>query len=263
MEKFIHRLEFWLRVPGNERDYFWEMDNPGRPYSFTASDVVKFTKANCLAATAASNDELLKEFKKKLQTDGDMSTTSPPDGMRLVHLMHEYIVWIDRIFFFGLITRPIKREGRLVAQRPIVKLKFKDGLNDGKNDLHGVFVYHAGELWLNTLQVSCEFQSFDAMLCILMHELVHIYLHVLTRDQSAANYLRDVFQNHGHGVQFHELLKFILAQLSMWMPTMTALGELTSTSEDLRAALAEPSVSDTVARLLIRTEVSSNFENRT
>ncbi|KAI1161254.1 hypothetical protein F5B18DRAFT_663235 [Nemania serpens] len=264
VENFIHRSEFWLRVPGNDRDYFWEMDNPDGPYSYTASYVVQFTKANCLATTAASNDKLLEEFKRKLQTDWDMNKTSAPDGMRLARLMNEYMMWIDRIFFFGLITRPMKLDGRFVAERSIIKLKFRDGLNDEGNDLHGVFAYHTGELWMNTLQSSSEFQSFDTELSIIVHELVHVYLHVLTWDQSAASYLRNIFQDNGHGVQFQELFHFILTQLFKWMPTMTSLGELaTDTSENLRAALAKPSVSDTVARLVIHREVNSNFKCRT
>ncbi|KAI1111415.1 hypothetical protein F5Y14DRAFT_454063 [Nemania sp. NC0429] len=260
VESFVHRSEFWFRMPESKRDYFWTMNSPGKPYSYTAVDVVQFTKANCLAATTARNDKLLGEFKSKLQADWASSRATPPDGMRLVHLMHDYLAWIDRVFFFGLITHPTKLGDRLVTSKSLIKLSFRDGLNDEGNALNGAFAYYTGTLWISTVNSSGEFHSFDTILCSFIHELVHVYLHVLSWDQSAASCWRNVYQDHGHGVQFYELLHFILARIFEWMPMMTPLGDLMKeTEENLRAALAKPSVSDADARMLIDEEVRLTF----
>ncbi|KAI2643551.1 hypothetical protein GGS21DRAFT_22903 [Xylaria nigripes] len=252
VEDFIHRAEFWLLVSANDRNDFWESDHPDRPgYSYTASDIVEFTKANCLAATAPQNNELLTEFKTKLERDLENSRTSPHNGEVLAQLLSEYLVWIDRIFLFGIITRASKQEGKLVATRPIITLHFEDGLEDvAGNDLEGIFIYGVGELHVNLLQESGEYQHFDHVFCIVVHELIHVYLHVLMRERSAAAFLRDIAQDHGHGVQFQTLLHFVLTRLFELVPAMTHLDELLmDTAEDLRDALAKPSVSDVEARL--------------
>ncbi|KAI0449691.1 hypothetical protein F5B21DRAFT_519861 [Xylaria acuta] len=252
LENFNHRLNFWRRVPGHERHRFWETDNPDRPYSHKASDVVQFTKANCLAATAAHNSKPLVEFKRKLYTDWDMNKTSPFEGMQLAQLLSEYLVWIDRLFFFGLITRPTTREGKLVAGRPIIKLRFENELRDSDgNDLNGVFIDSSGELCVNMLEPSGKLTAFNKAVCVIVHELTHVYLHILTRDSSSASYYREIWDN-GHGVQFYELLLFMLTQLSKFMPTIPYFEELaTDTRNDLHAALARPAVSEAVARSLI------------
>ncbi|KAI1371130.1 hypothetical protein F4677DRAFT_464498 [Hypoxylon crocopeplum] len=221
VEDFLHRSEFWLRVPGNERDRFWRMDSPGRSYSHTAPEVVKFTEANCLTARAVNNSDL-NEFKRKLQTDWEKSRTTPFEGMDLATLLGEYAVWIDHLFFFGLITRPARQDGILDGERPIIEFEFRDGIEDGDgNELEGTFLHRTGQFLVNMLQSSGKFQPFEKALCVIVHELVHVYLHVLAWDNDAGSYLIDIHQDNGHGVQFHELLQFILTQLFKWMPTMT------------------------------------------
>ncbi|TGJ80915.1 hypothetical protein E0Z10_g7849 [Xylaria hypoxylon] len=258
VENFMHRSEFWSRVPGNERLRFWEWDDPDRPYFYTASQVVQFTKANCLAAVAANNSAV-EEFRRELQIGWETNRTSPLGVVALTQLMGQYLVLIDRIFFFGLITHPTRRQGKLVANQPIIKLLVQNGLTDpAGNELNGIFTYETGELWINALQSSGEIQFFEEMLATIVHELVHVYLHVLTRDNSAASYYRELSQDEGHGVQFHELLQFILAHLFNWMPTILYLGALAKeTGKDLQTALAKPSVFESVARSLIYAEASN------
>ncbi|KAI0483442.1 hypothetical protein F4859DRAFT_512097 [Xylaria cf. heliscus] len=249
VEEFIHRSEFWLRVPGNERDRFWEMDDPGRSYSFTASDVVKFTEENCLAATAASNNELLVEFKRKLYTDSEMNKTSPIEGRPLAQKLGEYLVWIDRLFFFGLITHPTRREGNLVADQPLITLRFQDGIGDREgNDLNGIFLAKVGQMVVSLIEPSGQFKHFEKAVGTIAHELLHVYLHILTRENSAASYFRDIFDNE-HGAKFQELLYFMFTKLSYWMPTIPYLKELAAeTHGNLEIMLARPAISDTDAR---------------
>ncbi|KAI0532435.1 hypothetical protein GGR58DRAFT_517740 [Xylaria digitata] len=252
VEEFTRRSEFLLTVPGDKRKDFWQMDGPDSPYSYTASDVVKFTEANCLATAATNNNEIL-EFKRKLHADLEANRISPLKGNLLAALIGEYIVWIDHLFFFGVITHPTRREGELAAANPMITLVCKEGLQyEKENDLKGVYSREKGELWLNLLECSGQSRPFDRLLATAAHELVHVYLHFLTRDASAASYLRDVGYNNGHGVQFHELLQFIFTRLFEWMPAMTRLGELAMEArKDLQSALAQPVISDSIARSLL------------
>ncbi|GAP82551.1 hypothetical protein SAMD00023353_0100940 [Rosellinia necatrix] len=255
--EFVRRSEFWLRVPGNERRSFWEMDNPDQPlYLFTAFDVVQFTKAHSLAAIATNDDELLRVFKEKLRADWGADQATPYEEARIARVLGDYLLWIDRIFFFGLLTRPTKREGELVAERPIVALQPESGLvdADGKS-LNGRFVIGTGKLLVSTRRKSGKLQLFPKALAIVVHELVHAYLHILVRDDEAARYFRDIDQDSGHGIQFQTLLQFILLKLFEWVPTMKYLrGLAILTRVDLRAALARPPISEDVARSLIYPE---------
>ncbi|KAI1743124.1 hypothetical protein F4680DRAFT_445594 [Xylaria scruposa] len=251
IEEFSQRSQFWLQVPGEERDRFWEKDYPGKPYSYPASNVVQFTQANCLATTASHDSEPIVEFRRKLYTDAEMSKTSYFEGC-YGRFLSEYLVWIDHLFFFGLITHPTRREGQLKAENPIITLAVEDHFTDlDGNDLNGQFFPSVGEVCLGLKEPSGELKALDKAIAIVVHELVHVYLLVLTRDNSAARYYNEVYE-FGHGVQFHELLLFILTRLSEWMPTIPYFGRLAAaTRNDLRAALARPKVSDDVARSLI------------
>ncbi|TRX92067.1 hypothetical protein FHL15_006934 [Xylaria flabelliformis] len=258
VEEFYQRSLFWLQVPGIERYRFWETDNPGKPYSHPASNVVQFTQANCLATTAAHDSEAIVEFKAKLYTDSEMSKVSHFEGS-YGKFLSEYLVWIDHLFFFGLITHPTRHEGRLVAGKPIITLATRDHFTDlDGNDLNGQFFPHAGELCLGICEPSGELKAMDKAIATVVHELVHVYLLVLTRDSSASRYFNEVYE-FGHGVQFHELLQFILTQLSLWMPTIPYFAYLAkATRNDLRAALARPVVSDDAARSLIYADLAPN-----
>ncbi|KAI0436865.1 hypothetical protein F4803DRAFT_556589 [Xylaria telfairii] len=252
VDDFIQRSNFWLGVPGKDRSYFWQMNGPGRPYSHTAQDVAQFTKANCLAAALTHDSELLVEFKTKLYTDSEKNKISRFEGLPLAQLLGEYLVWIDHLFFFGIITHPTRRDGKLVANQPIIKLQFQKGLSVDGTNLHGIFAEDTATLYVDITESSGEFKSFEMGLCIIVHELLHVYLHLLTRDNSAANYFRDIVMGSGHGVQFQELLYFMFTRLSKWMPTIPQLEKLaTDTRNDLRAAIAQPPVSEADARSLI------------
>ncbi|KAH8158684.1 hypothetical protein CIB48_g9573 [Xylaria polymorpha] len=252
VEDFVQRVNFWLRVPGEERSYFWQTDNPGRPYSHTAHDVVQFTKANCLATTLTHDSELLVEFKRKLYTDSEKNKISRLTERPLAELLGEYLVWIDHLFFFGVITHPTRREGKLESNQPIIELHYHNGLSSEGQNLHGGFAEDTAILFVDLTEPSGEFKSFETGVGIIVHELLHVYLHVLTRDNSAANYFRDLVIGGGHGVQFQELLYFMFTQLSKWFPTIPELENLaTNTHNNLIAAIAQPPVSEADAMSLI------------
>ncbi|KAJ8132095.1 hypothetical protein O1611_g1528 [Lasiodiplodia mahajangana] len=253
-EDFVDRSEFWFRTPGDERaNSFWEMDEPGKPYLYTASDIVKFTEANCLAAVAPENHELLQEFKKKIRADWDANSKSPKVLNDLAHLLSEYMVWIDRLFYFGILTGPTRKDGKLVSGKEKFRFAAEEGLTNGMSGevLNGLFLKGRGELWVNLLLPSGPVHFADG-LCVVVHESVHIYLHLLTRDRSASNYFKEVCQDNGHGVEFQQLLQFIFSQLFDWMPAMPILRELaTDTLENFRVALSKPSFSEAEARAQI------------
>ncbi|KAI0101403.1 hypothetical protein GGR51DRAFT_563582 [Nemania sp. FL0031] len=260
VEDFVDRAEFWSRTPGAERaKRFWETDEPGKPYSYTAADIVKFTEANCLAAAGPDNHELIQEFKKKIWADWEANLKSPKVFEDLAHLLSEYLVWIDRLFYFGIITGPTRKDGKLVSGKPKIKFCVEEGGSNGLNNevLNGIFLMHTGELWVNVLLPSGPVNFADG-LCTIVHESVHVYLHLLTRDHSASNYFKEVYQDHGHGVEFQRLLLFILNQLSNWMPAMAALsGTATDTQQDLHVAISKPILSDSDARAQIQADSGS------
>ncbi|KAI0543887.1 hypothetical protein F4679DRAFT_577289 [Xylaria curta] len=262
IEEFSQRSELWLQVPGEERDRFWEKDYPGKPYSHPASNVVQFTQANCLATTAAPNSEPIVEFKRKLYTDVEMIKITRFDGRSYGQFLSEYLVWIDHLFFFGLVTHPTRREGKLWSDEPIITLAVEDHFIDSDgNDLNGQFFPSEGELRVGLNEPSGEFKTLDKAIVTIAHELVHVYLLVLTRDNSAARYYNEICE-YSHGVQFHELLQFILTRLSEWFPTIPYFGQLAAaTHNDLLAALARPLVSDDVARSLIYATESSVYNS--
>lgn len=253
VEQFARRSDYWLQLPGDQRRKVWQFDSPGEEYSHTAHDVVRFTEANCPAVTAASDDKLLNEFKEKLATEWDRSQITPYEGMDLAELISEYVVWVDYLFFFGILTRTTVVEDELRIGQPLYKLLFEEGLHDATgNEMEGVFNPETAEMRINLTQSSGEFQSLDKALAVIVHEMTHMYLDVLTSDDSFASYYRDLFQNRGHGVQFHELLQFNLTQLFNLVPTMSYLGDLAAkTQEDLHFTLAQPDVSEADARKLI------------
>ncbi|KAK7750849.1 hypothetical protein SLS62_007248 [Diatrype stigma] len=252
VERFASRSEFYLQLPGDQRHKIWQFDGPDASYSYTGPDIVKFTEANCLAATAAIDDNLLHEFRNKLRTEWASSQSIPYEGMALAELISEYVVWVDYLFFFGILTHAKIIDGKLEAEKPLYTLVFQEGLYDAEgNELEGVFFPDTVEMHINLLQSSGQFQPLDRALAVIVHEMTHMYLDVLTRDTSHASYYQHVFQNHGHGIQFHELLRFNLVQLSKLAP-MPYLGYLAAkTHEDLRLTLAQPAVSDAEAKELI------------
>ncbi|KAI1750301.1 hypothetical protein F4782DRAFT_548782 [Xylaria castorea] len=247
VEEFYQRSQFWLQVPRKERHRFWETDNPGQPYLYRASDVIQFTRENCLATTAAHDGELLAEFKRKLDTDWSMNQISPFGGTKVCQLLNEYLVWIDHLFFFRLITHPTR-------QRPIIKIRFQDRYTnyDGNDHFHGAFSPRDGEVYINSVEPTGEPKAFDKAIVVLLHELVHAYLHLLTRDDSAANYVNEV-GGKGHGPQFHRLLEFILSQLSNWVPSIPYLKELSLNANCLLGSAMSIRLvyDDDVARSLI------------
>ena len=257
VEDFVHRSEFWLQVPGNERKRFWETDNPdNRPYLFPAPQLVEFTKANCLATTADDKNEILNKFKTKLQTDWEKSRTAPLEGIQFAHLLGEYVGWIDRVFFFGVLTRPRWRGGDLdKLERQIIGIQMHEGLRGSKGEvLEGQFSDAHGTLFVNLQQNSGKAQAFEKAICVVAHELVHAYLHILTRDNSGSNYLRQMYQDYGHGIQFHALLRFILDQLFQWLP-IPYIGEMAKTTgKDLDVAFSKRLVSESVSRSIIYKE---------
>ncbi|KAI1171888.1 hypothetical protein F4777DRAFT_27960 [Nemania sp. FL0916] len=255
VDKYMRRAEIWVQLPGDQKDRFWKMDNPDGTESFTAGEIVMFTEQSCLLAAASVDDGLIEEFRAKFRTDWERNNTSPFQGRDFAKTIGEYIVWIDRIFFFGLITRPAREAGgELRAQQYLFTLKFDILLDDWEgNELHGAFDSTTGTFRVAMWQRSGEPQPFDQVLCTVIHELAHVYLGILTREHSATNYLRDIYQNSGHGAQFHRLLGSVFALLHEWLPNMTRLGELAAQHEDsMISALAVPLISEAAARAYIR-----------
>ncbi|KAI0513086.1 hypothetical protein F5B22DRAFT_648182 [Xylaria bambusicola] len=245
VQSLIRRSEFWLTVPGMQRYRFWETDSPNRVYSFTAADLVQFTKTNCLAK-ANPNSSDVSEFKNEMQADLEANKANPYTGTTLAQSVANCLVWIDRLFFFGIITQQDKRKDES-DHRSLITLSFGDHCEEP--EMKGVFIPSQATLWVNLDQPSGEPEPFDEIFCVMVHELCHVYLGILTKDSNASRYHTEIQLNNGHGVQFQELLHFILAQLFAWFPMIPRLGELAAVHQEaLQNALAQPIVSETIAR---------------
>ncbi|KAI1319312.1 hypothetical protein F5Y16DRAFT_414283 [Xylariaceae sp. FL0255] len=253
VQDFARRIEVWQGVPGDIRSKFWETDSDD-PYFHSASEMVQFTTANCEAGNSFLRSTLVSEFKEKLEADLRRSQVSPPEDRDLGWLTSEYLVWIDRLFFFGLITQPAKCSGGLRATRSAIALEVDGKVREGKENLQkGHFNEQTGGLLIRLRQCSGEWHPLEMIICIAAHELTHAYLHLLTRDQSASRYWRQVQQNHGHGEEFWLLLHFIQSRLLDIAPEMHILRDqiIQDTYKGLQQAASEPEVSDEAARALI------------
>ncbi|KAK5630517.1 hypothetical protein RRF57_006232 [Xylaria bambusicola] len=257
VKSFVHRSEFWLTAP-DRRYRFWETDSPGRAYFFSAADLVQFTETNCLAKANPNSSDISK-FKNEFQASWEANKTNPDKGMALAQSVANYLVWIDRLFFFGIITQQDKRKDES-DHRSLIQLAFEDKLVDPEGEIEGVFMCYTATLWVNIKESSGEYQSFEKLFCIIVHELCHVYLGILTKDNNASRYYKDVELDKGHGVQFQELLQFIFTQLFEWMPKVLLFGELAAEHQRaLQTALAQPAVSETIARSRIYATSDANI----
>ncbi|KAI1322346.1 hypothetical protein F5Y16DRAFT_404590 [Xylariaceae sp. FL0255] len=246
VEEFAQRIEFWLRAPLMNRVHFWETDSDARPYFNSAERVVQFTKSNCIAANPSSNSSLMDEFGKKLRNDWHVAQVSHLERVDVEALMRQYMVWIDQIFFFGLLTQPTRHEGKLVAGRNIINLKLFNILNDWSHGavLDAEFVRTTGDLRMGLFQGSGEIKPFDvSVVCRVAHVLTYIYLYMLSRERRAEIYWRQLCQDNGHGVQFYELFYYIISQISQLAPCMGNLqDQVAKTYQDLQVARSKPRV---------------------
>lgn len=247
------RADFWqFRVPGNKRWDFWEWDNPGQYYEYYASDIVKFTKAKCIAKRTREFRDVNNEFKAELQRDWEASRLSPYNGTQLAQLLSRYVVWLDALFFFGVMTRPKRIGTQLTASKMLFNLHFGQTRDDALGIISS-FRFMQSQVNIGLLKSGGDrFVSFDEALCSLVHEMVHVFLHVLTRDRSPRNYLKEYHQNEGHGVQFKELFHFILTKLLKWQPGMSYIDmQARQLKQELRAGTEEPPYYEASARHII------------
>ncbi|KAI0146156.1 hypothetical protein GGR57DRAFT_506678 [Xylariaceae sp. FL1272] len=261
VERFGARIEFWLQTEGEERRHFWSLDSDkDSEYSYDAARLVQFTQQNCLA-TGSPDHPRMQEFKRQLQTDFQTCQTNPPTGADLCRLTSRYVEWIDEIFFFGLLLRLVRDdEGKVVKSRQIFRYECVPYAKGPNGELwNGVFYKEPAALIINMSKVpreptvQSEWQDFDFLLCTIAHEMAHIYLHVLIRDNSPSRYWHQVEDNTGHGQLFWVLLNLMLTHLSLAAPGMEHVQEQreeTFWMNDVMAA--RPLVSDDVANQLIR-----------
>ncbi|KAJ3577302.1 hypothetical protein NPX13_g3265 [Xylaria arbuscula] len=247
IERFISRSEFWLTVPGDQRYHFWEMDSPNESYSCTAEELVLYSQANCLAKANPDPDSSdISDFLTQLQADRVKYRETQAQGPELAGLLGKYLLWIDHLFFLDIIFRQRKRES-MPDIPDLITPQFHGQLEIPDGTLNGVFIKETGQLMINL-----EETSFDAVFCVIVHELCHVYLHLLVKDHDASRYFRQVENNGGHGIEFHNLLQSIYGQLFEWLPDWSEL-ELLSWDHQrlLEASLAEPAISESAARSLI------------
>ncbi|KAI2603581.1 uncharacterized protein GGS25DRAFT_526625 [Hypoxylon fragiforme] len=220
------RADFWqFRVPGNKRWDFWEWDNPGQYYEYYASDIVKFTKAKCIAKRTREFRDVNNEFKAELQRDWEASRLSPYNGTQLAQLLSRYVVWLDALFFFGVMTRPKRIGTQLTASKMLFNL-------------------HFGQTRDDALGIISSFRF--------MQSQVNIGLLKSGGDRSPRNYLKEYHQNEGHGVQFKELFHFILTKLLKWQPGMSYIDmQARQLKQELRAGTEEPPYYEASARHII------------
>ncbi|KAI1338563.1 hypothetical protein F5Y15DRAFT_416785 [Xylariaceae sp. FL0016] len=260
----IRRTKFWHQVPGDERYRFWETQSPDGDYSMEADLLVDLTTGYDLAYMALNSPlarETLDQFKKKLRADWETSKVTPYQGEDLARLLAEYHGWFDRVFFFGLLCDLTMEDGAFVAgeNRIIRALQLHDiiRLPDTGESAHGIFNHLNGTLMLSLKLDTGEYESFEQVICALAHEMVHAYLTVLVRDTSPSRIFRDLHQDSGHGIQFYNLLHFILANLALWVDDMPYVKALAAaTSRDSRSLSAQPALSDADAMAEIRNTLS-------
>ncbi|KAI1270046.1 hypothetical protein F5Y18DRAFT_421527 [Xylariaceae sp. FL1019] len=255
LESLGHRIESWLQTPGEARLDFWKMDSD-RPYSFTASQLVHFTQHNCLVAVSPPENALLQEFQQKLQTDWQNSQTRQFTAYDLCKLTSEYAVWVDKLFFFGLFTRPVRQEdGGLHSSREVFTWRCAQGdlpAPDGQ-DMYGNWDVMTGTVYINLRKTAdSELAEFDMLLGIVAHELSHMYLDVLTRDDSPSRYWHEVMQERGHGAVFQILCNYILSHFNKLVPGMRHIEEdREETFRRYALVEAQPRISDAAATQLL------------
>ncbi|KAI0197821.1 hypothetical protein F4808DRAFT_473524 [Astrocystis sublimbata] len=252
---FDQRVQFWYDTILEQRPKVWEMNDPQVPYSFTAADIVEYTIARFPERLASLPEGDLTEFKRKFYTECEMSkdmrSPFPFTDEQFTQILTEYAVWIDHLFFFGFLTRAGRRDGKLEATDVWVKLRFFCEPFESDNFLGGKFSY-TGTVSLNTFEAKLRYLPMS-LVCI-AHELTHAYLELLTLDNSASRYYRDLNYDDGHGVQFQKLLGFIATQLTMLFPTMPYIEDFAETTlMDMQDAMELPLLSEDVARAKIET----------
>ncbi|KAI0551798.1 hypothetical protein F4679DRAFT_582256 [Xylaria curta] len=160
----------------------------------------------------------VKWYRETEKIDLQMMTTS-----QLERELWQFMVDIDELFFFSLLTRKVEKQSGLDG---LLRLRLTDQASD---TCCGVFkqeptspyirMYrkdHKGETW-----------HFEEILGTLVHEMCHAFLDIFS-DRRDPRFQEFVTDYEGHGEMFWVLLRFVARKLLSYTRSERWLTELTA-----------------------------------
>ncbi|CAJ2512889.1 Uu.00g010080.m01.CDS01 [Anthostomella pinea] len=165
-----------------------------------------------LEAIADSHLRLVWHLVRRFQRDIDREL---PSYNNLQTLLEGYLRYFDKLFFFGLLRRRVRRMLPVPRMLPMVALKVIDEQDERLGDWQRD---RKDEIRLWTRDSHGEYHALEDFVTTVAHEMIHAYLRIFS-DESAASHFRCVDADGGHGVMFWHLHHFILSRLCTWIGT--------------------------------------------
>ncbi|KAK6079392.1 ABC1 family protein [Seiridium cupressi] len=144
-------------------------------------------------------------------------------------MLRRYMVMIDSIFFFGMLTSQRETLSPGQEHNPLVSLHLEEGTLRESNKCIKEAGLLYGEFRIYELRVVLAKQGplrggttgpfrLGDFIGTLVHEMVHAFLDIFS-DLKSAEYKDYVAPKGGHGVLFWELNDSVMAKISGWIPT--------------------------------------------
>ncbi|KAK9799228.1 putative ABC1 atypical kinase-like domain-containing protein [Seiridium cardinale] len=160
------------------------------------------------------------EVNKNLQNMGAKAVES---------MLRRYMVMIDSIFFFGMLTSQGETLSPGQEHNPLVSLHLEEGTLRESNKCIKEAGLLYGEFRIYELRIVLAKQGplrggttgpfrLGDFIGTLVHEMVHAFLDIFS-DLNSAEYKDYVAPEDGHGVLFWELNDSVMAKISSWIPT--------------------------------------------
>lgn len=199
---------------------------------FTARDLVQL----CIEYSAAAEGNAQKAVSRLVRRyRQDEFFILGMDADDLEGALQGYMFLLDELFFFGLLTRRVKRRGLLQPPEPLVELKVQAGYDKdiqakwSKKDSRITIFQEKplnSHLWFNEPSL-----YLDELLSNLVHEMVHAYLGIFS-DTFHKDHKEDVQAEKGHGKMFWVLYCSIMKTLDYWVPDTEWFGRAANEAEE-------------------------------
>lgn len=177
----------------------------------------------------------IKRFIKRYRRD---AAADAEHQLNLQDELPKYMQHLDQLFFFGLLTRQVRKSGLLGGREPLVELKLRETCN-GKSSAVAEWQTknHRIEMFTQFYEPPLPPQDFglDELVSTLAHEMVHAYLDIFSQSRTR-EFEIDVEESEGHGPMFWELYLTIMSRLRDWVPESAAFVD---DGEEAEAQLAE------------------------
>jgi hypothetical protein len=203
-------------------------------YEWSEDDIVYATKVMNMAATKKDTDEEIATFIRQLNHDRLYRWTR--EETNLEWLLDSYLAALDRIFFFGVLTNPVRNRiyelcchGQPWQPAPVQGRheQWPQGARRIPNlFLSERYVGVARGLW-NRLNDDLEITIRNLgnapvapmeFVYTMVHELAHTYLDLSTTNRSQAGRFVQIEAAAGHGRAFYNLMFAAFQSLTNWFP---------------------------------------------